>query len=101
VHSVSKYLGGHSDLIAGVVLGRAADVDAIATREAELLGGKMAPFEAWLLLRSLRTLPVRMAAHERNGLAVARFLEQRIRRWPKCGIRASTAIRSTRWRSGR
>ncbi|MEE4360005.1 MAG: PLP-dependent aspartate aminotransferase family protein [Pseudomonadales bacterium] len=75
VHSVSKYLGGHSDLVAGVVMGGAADIDAIATREAELLGGKMSPFEAWLLLRSLRTLPERMAAHERNGLAVARFLE--------------------------
>jgi cystathionine beta-lyase/cystathionine gamma-synthase len=75
VHSVSKYLGGHSDLVAGVVIGRAADVDAIAVREAELLGGKMSPFEAWLLLRSLRTLPARMRAHEANGLAVARFLE--------------------------
>ncbi|HSG90557.1 MAG TPA: PLP-dependent aspartate aminotransferase family protein [Pseudomonadales bacterium] len=75
VHSASKYLGGHSDLVAGVVLGSAALIDAIATREAELIGGKMSPFEAWLLLRSLRTLPARMALHQTNGLAVARFLE--------------------------
>jgi len=75
LHSVSKYLSGHSDLVAGVVLGKAELVDAIATREAELLGGKMAPFEAWLLLRSLRTLPARMALHQANGLAVGRFLE--------------------------
>lgn len=75
VHSVSKYLGGHSDLVAGVVLGDAELVNAISTTEAELLGGKMAPFEAWLLLRSLRTLPARMALHQRNGLAVAAFLD--------------------------
>lgn len=75
IHSASKYLGGHSDLIAGVLLGDAELVDPIATVEAELLGARAAPFEAWLLLRGLRTLPARMAAHERNGLAVARFLE--------------------------
>ena len=75
VHSVSKYLGGHSDLIAGAVLGRTELLDGIATVEGELLGARLAPFEAWLLLRGLRTLPARMAAHERGGLAVARFLE--------------------------
>ena len=76
IHSASKYLGGHSDLIAGVVLGAAADVDPIATVEAELLGARAAPFEAWLLLRGLRTLPARLDAHERSGLAVARWLER-------------------------
>jgi cystathionine beta-lyase/cystathionine gamma-synthase len=75
IHSVSKYLGGHSDIVAGVVLGSRESVDAIATTEGELVGGRMAPFEAWLLLRSLRTLPARMALHQANGLAVARFLE--------------------------
>ena len=75
IHSVSKYLGGHSDIVAGAVLGSGALVDAIATTEGELVGGRMAPFEAWLLLRSLRTLPARMALHQANGLAVARHLE--------------------------
>ena len=75
VHSASKYLGGHSDLIAGALLGSAELVDPIATVEAELLGARAAPFEAWLLLRGLRTLPVRLAAHAANGIAVARFLE--------------------------
>ena len=75
IHSASKYLGGHSDLIAGVVLGSEKDVDPIATVEAELLGARASPFEAWLLLRGLRTLPARLDAHERGGLAVARWLE--------------------------
>lgn len=75
VHSCSKYLGGHSDLLGGVVIGRTADLDALAVSEGELLGGGMAPFPAWLLTRSLRTLPVRMRQHEANALRVARFLE--------------------------
>jgi cystathionine beta-lyase/cystathionine gamma-synthase len=75
VHSVSKYLGGHSDIVAGAVLGKREDLDAIATTEGELIGGRMAAFEAWLLLRSLRTLPARMAQHQHNGLAVARYLD--------------------------
>lgn len=76
IHSVSKYLGGHSDIVGGAVLGTRGAVDAIATAEGELIGGRMAPFEAWLLLRSLRTLPARMALHQANGLAVARYLEE-------------------------
>ena len=75
VHSCSKYLGGHSDLVAGIVIGSKKDVVALAQNEALLLGGKMAPFEAWLLVRSLRTLPIRMKAHQENAMAVATFLE--------------------------
>ncbi len=75
VHSCSKYLGGHSDLLGGVVVGATPDIESIAVREGELLGGTMAPHDAWMLIRSLRTLPVRMRQHEASGLAVARFLE--------------------------
>ena len=75
VHSCSKYLGGHSDVVAGVVIGSEEEVAAIAVQESEILGGKMAPFEAWLILRSLRTLPLRMLKHQENAMAVARFLE--------------------------
>jgi len=86
VHSVSKYLGAHSDLVAGAVLGSAEDIRSIAVTEAELLGGKMAPFEAWLLQRSLRTLPMRMDRHQASAGVVARFLESRPEvsavRWP-------------------
>jgi len=75
IHSASKYLGGHSDLIAGVVLGCAELIESLTNDEAELLGARAAPLDAWLLLRGLRTLPWRMQAHEENGLAVARWLE--------------------------
>lgn len=75
IHSCSKYIGGHSDVVAGVVIGKAESIDAISLQEYEWIGAKMAPFEAWLLLRSLRTLPVRMKQHQENALAVASFLE--------------------------
>lgn len=75
IHSCSKYFGGHSDLVGGVLIGRSDDLESISVREVELLGGSMAPFDAWLLTRSLRTLPLRIRQHEANALAVARFLE--------------------------
>jgi cystathionine beta-lyase/cystathionine gamma-synthase len=75
VHSCSKYIGGHSDVIAGVVIGKKNDLDSIFTREFELLGAKTAPFEAWLILRSLRTLHIRMERHQKNAMIVAEFLE--------------------------
>ncbi len=75
LHSASKYLGGHSDLIAGVVAGSAERLEPIAhTRE--LLGCILEPFGAWLLLRGLRTLTVRMERLQQNGLQVARWLVQ-------------------------
>jgi cystathionine beta-lyase/cystathionine gamma-synthase len=75
MHSCSKYIGGHSDVVAGVLIGSKEIMDSIAATEYEWLGAKMAPFEAWLVLRSLRTLPIRMKQHQENALAVANFLE--------------------------
>lgn len=75
IHSTSKYLGGHSDLVGGVVLGGKADLEAIAGEEYELLGAKVAPMEAWLLLRSLRTLSIRLKQHQESAMKVATFLE--------------------------
>jgi cystathionine beta-lyase/cystathionine gamma-synthase len=75
VHSCSKYLGGHSDLVAGVVIGSKEDITSISVNESEILGGITAPVEAWLIMRSLRTLPMRMLRHQDNALQVARFLQ--------------------------
>jgi cystathionine beta-lyase/cystathionine gamma-synthase len=75
VHSCSKYLGGHSDIIAGAVIGKKADLDKIQLEEQAWLGAKMASFEAWLLLRSLRTLPIRMKQHMANAQVIAEYLD--------------------------
>ena len=75
VHSASKYLGGHSDVIAGVIISNDKTLDEILGREHELLGAKVAPFEGWLILRSLRTLTIRMKAIMENTMTIAHFLE--------------------------
>jgi methionine-gamma-lyase len=76
VHSVTKYIGGHSDLIGGAAIGNADRVAAV--REVVVnTGGNANPFEAFLALRGVRTLAVRMDRHSDNGLAVARGLEGR------------------------
>lgn len=74
VHSASKYLGGHNDLIAGAVISSKEIMEQMYAEEYDLMGASLAPFEAWLLIRGLRTLPLRMDAHQKNGLLVARFL---------------------------
>jgi cystathionine gamma-synthase len=81
LHSATKYLGGHNDLLAGCVVGPASLVSAL--RDAVgVLGGILDPHAAWLLLRGLKTLGLRMARHNENGLRVARWLDAhpRVRR---------------------
>jgi len=75
LHSASKYIGGHSDVVAGVVAGRGELVGRIRRQVLPYLGGKLSPFDAWLLLRGLRTLPARMREHERSALTLATRLQ--------------------------
>ena len=74
VHSATKYFGGHSDLIAGVVMGSASVVEKVWNTSL-ILGGTLGPFDAWLLLRGIRTLSLRVEKQNGNALALARFLE--------------------------
>ena len=76
LHSASKYIGGHSDVVAGVVAGRAELVAHIRRTICPYIGAKLAPFEAWLLLRGLRTLPSRLRRHEQSALALAHRLAE-------------------------
>lgn len=75
VHSATKYIGGHSDVVGGVAV---TSDPALAEKLAFLsnsMGAIMAPFDAFMCLRSLKTLPLRMKAHEENAMKVAQFLE--------------------------
>lgn len=74
VHSLSKYIGGHNDLIAGAILCKAAVADAFREQRA-LLGGILDPNSAYNLIRGIKTFPLRMQRHNDNALAVARALE--------------------------
>lgn len=75
LHSASKYLGGHSDVVAGVVAGPKVLIERIRNETLPYLGGKLSPFDAWLLVRGLRTLPIRMKAHEASALEIAHRLQ--------------------------
>lgn len=74
VHSATKYLGGHNDLLAGVVVGSKGMIAPLKEAQA-MLGGVVDPQNAYRLLRGLKTLGLRMRKHNENGLRVARFLE--------------------------
>lgn len=74
VHSMTKYIGGHSDLLGGAVLG-SADAVAGARHVVIEVGGNANPFEAFLALRGLKTLALRMERHSTSALAVAQALE--------------------------
>jgi len=75
-HSATKYICGHGDVVAGVAVAR--DEDYIQSLKFEYMcefGGVLSPFNAWLLLRGLKTLSIRMRRHEENAMQLARYLE--------------------------
>jgi cystathionine beta-lyase/cystathionine gamma-synthase len=75
LHSISKYIGGHDDVLGGIVVTRAALADALRQVMIDI-GGVLGPQAAFLALRGLRTLPLRMREHCANALAVARWLRE-------------------------
>jgi cystathionine gamma-synthase len=75
MHSTTKYLGGHSDVLGGAVVTRVEDDFFARIRHVQVTGGAVAaPFDCWLVLRGIRTVPYRMRAHSENALRVATFL---------------------------
>jgi cystathionine gamma-synthase len=75
MHSTTKYLGGHSDVLGGALIARADDEFFKRVRSVQTAGGIVpSPFECWLTLRGIRTLPWRMRAHSANAMRVAGFL---------------------------
>ena len=75
VHSTTKYLNGHSDVVGGAVLSNSEELDSRLKFLVNALGTCAQPFDCWLVLRGIKTLVVRMREHERNALAVAEFLQ--------------------------
>ncbi len=75
VHSLTKYIGGHGDAMGGSVCGRQSLIGPLRGEALVHYGGVISPFNAWLILRGMATLPIRMRSHEENALAVAKFLQ--------------------------
>ena len=101
IHSTTKYLNGHSDSVGGVVVAvRDDDIEWLRfVQNAE--GAILSPFDSWLVLRGTKTLPLRMAQHNANGLALARVPGAHPKVRHVLLSRACRRIRSTSWRSGR
>jgi cystathionine beta-lyase/cystathionine gamma-synthase len=75
VHSTTKYMGGHSDVVGGAAVTSDPDLHERMAFYQNAAGGVPGPFDSWIVLRGLKTLAVRMRQHEENALAVARFLQ--------------------------
>jgi cystathionine beta-lyase/cystathionine gamma-synthase len=76
IHSASKYIGGHSDVVAGIVCGSQEMMRKLFASEFMTLGGIISPMNAWLLLRGLRTLPIRMERISESTRQIVEFLEK-------------------------
>jgi cystathionine gamma-synthase len=77
LHATTKYLGGHSDVLGGAVISKEKDDFFQKIRTLQQAGGAVpSPFDCWLTLRGIRTLPYRMRAHSENALKIAQFLDQ-------------------------
>ena len=74
IHSATKYLGGHSDLTAGLLVGKKDIVEKARLETTKLYGGNIAPQVAWLVLRGIKTLALRMERHNDNASAIANML---------------------------
>lgn len=77
IHSLTKYIGGHSDVVAGAVIGDAKLVNKIFQVGHQLNGAVLSPNEAYLLIRGMRTLPIRMKQHQENVLQIINYLKQK------------------------
>ena len=100
LHSTTKFLNGHSDGLGGaIVCSKREQLEKLAFVQ-KAAGAIMSPFECWLVLRGIKTLPVRMKQHDENGRLVADFLNAH-RKVSKVFYPGLPGIRGTNWRSGR
>lgn len=74
IHSATKYIGGHGDVLGGIAVGRRDFIEKMAKTVQKDMGGILSPFDAWLLIRGLKTLAVRMDRHSENAEKLASFL---------------------------
>ncbi len=78
IHSLTKYIGGHSDVIGGAVIGDQDLVDEIFQYGYQLNGAVLGAHDAYLINRGLRTLPIRLKQHQENALNVIEYLQTKV-----------------------
>lgn len=76
IHSATKYLEGHNDTLGGFLVTKRQDISDGIRKIIKTTGGGLAPFDSWLILRGIKTLPVRMEKHQQNAMAIAKWLQK-------------------------
>lgn len=76
IHSATKYLGGHNDVLAGLVVTKGQELSDEFFQHQNAIGAVLSPFDSWLLMRGMKTLSLRMRQHQQNAGQVAQFLEE-------------------------
>jgi cystathionine gamma-lyase len=76
LHSVTKYLGGHSDVVGGAVMVNDDEIYEKLKFHQNAVGAILSPFDSWLVMRGIKTLAVRMERHEKNAMRIAKYLEE-------------------------
>ncbi|KUH34562.1 cystathionine gamma-synthase [Thermococcus celericrescens] len=76
LHSVTKYLGGHSDVVGGAVMVNDDELYEKLKFHQNAVGAVLSPFDSWLVMRGIKTLAVRMERHEKNAMRIAKYLEE-------------------------
>jgi cystathionine gamma-synthase len=100
-HSTTKYISGHSDVIGGALITRHDNYLFERARKSQRYGGSVpSPFDCWLTLRGIDTLPWRVRAQSENAMRVVQFSTS-IVRWRRCIIRGCPVIPRTKWRRAR
>ena len=101
VHSTTKYLGGHSDVVGGALVARDPELAERLAYHQNAMGAVAGPFDSWLVLRGAKTLAVRMDRHCANAARGRRRAASSTRRWSRCSTPGSRATRATTSRSSR
>lgn len=76
IHSGTKYIGGHNDVLAGLVVSKGADLSERLLTNHNAAGAVLSPFDSWLLIRGLKTLHLRMKQHDANAKKITKFLQK-------------------------
>jgi cystathionine gamma-lyase len=75
VHSLTKYINGHSDVIAGAMMTNNEEIFNLVKKHRNMLGGSLSPFDSFLIIRGLKTLNIRMEKHQQNAINIANYLK--------------------------
>jgi cystathionine gamma-synthase len=101
VHSATKYLAGHNDVLAGLIVAKSADIGTRLEEYQNATGAVLSPFDSWLVMRGMKTLSLRMKQHEENAKKISHFLKEREEvtdvLYPGKGGMISFRLKSAEW----